>query len=400
MQFDFDKVIDRGPASGSHSFKWEGYEERYPGFAIDAAHSLSMWVADMDFETPETVRDALRKRIEHGIFGYTSDAGTDEYRDAAIAWFARRYGWDGCERDWMLFSPGVVPVIYASVQAFTDEGDGVIVQPPVYYPFLTAITDNDRKIVSNPLIERDLHYSMDYEGLEALAKDPANKLAVFCSPHNPVGRVWTEDELVRAFQICADNDVIIVCDEIHADLIMPGCTFFTAGKLEQFHNRLILAHSASKTFNLAGLTSALATVPDAGLREALAAQYARNRMPHGNTFGLIAGAAAYRTGDEFADEAMRYISGNFAAVDAWLADNLPAVKIAPAEGTYLAWLDFRGLGLDEDTLYHRVIEGARVIGDLGAWFGEEGAGFMRFNFACPHARIEEFLERLGNEFLG
>ena len=394
MPYDFNRVIERRFGSGTHSFKWEGYEDCFPGFQIDTSQALSMWVADMDFETLPEVKEALAQRIEHGIYGYPSESNNDAFRSAAIAWFERRWGWSGCQRDWMLFCPGVVPALYASVQAFTEPGDGVIVQTPVYYPFMGAIQDSGRTLVNNRLLEEKLVYTMDYEELETLAQDPANKLAIFCSPHNPVGRVWSREELQQAFDICARHDVLILCDEIHADLIMPGYRFTTAGLFDQYHDRLILAHAASKTFNLAGLTSALITVPNAELRMRLANQFMLNCLSRGNTFGPLAGAAAYRTGDAYVDELTTYIAGNMDHACAWLAEHLPQVQVAPLQGTYLVWMDFRGLGLEEEELYHRVIEEAGIVGDLGRWFGPGGEGFMRFNFATPRANIDEFLIRL------
>ena len=394
VKYDFDKVIDRGPGSGTFSFKWQGYEGRFPGFDIDVPNALSMWVADMDFETIPEVKEAIIQRAEHGIFGYTSEDSNDAFRDAAMRWFARRYGWTNCRREWMLFSPGVVPAINNAVQAFTDEGDGVIIQSPVYYPFEAAVANTRRMVRNNQLIERDGRYEMDYDQLEALAVDPAAKMIVLSSPHNPVGRVWSREELERAFEICARNDVLVFCDEIHADLIMPGQSMFAAGILEKHHDRLILAHAASKSFNLAGLTTSLITVPNPELRGRLAKKMSENRLPQGNVFGPIAGAAAYDNGDDYIDELVRYIHGNVCFAQEWLAEHLPKAKIVPLEGTYLVWIDFRGIGLPEEELYHLVIEKAKVIGDLGRWFGPGGEGFMRFNFACPRKRIEEFLVRL------
>ena len=400
MKYDFDKIIDRSPESGTFSFKWQGYENRFPGFEIDSPNVISMWVADMDFETIPEVKEAIVRRAEHGIYGYVSEDCNDAFRDAAIRWFARRYGWAGCRKEWMLFSPGVVPAIFNAVQAFTDEGDGVIIQSPVYYPFEAAIADTRRTVVNNQLIERSGRYEMNYDELEVLAADPANKMIVLSSPHNPVGRVWSRDELERAFQICAKNDVLVFCDEIHADIIMPGHCMFTAGILDGYHDSLVLAHAASKSFNLAGLTTSLITVPNPDLRKRLEKKMSENRLPQGNTFGPIAGAAAYNNGDDYIDELVRYIDGNVHFAQEWLVEHLPQAKIIPLEGTYLVWMDFRDFGLPEEDLYHLVIEQAKVVGDLGRWFGPGGEGFMRFNFACPRTRIEDFLVRLASQLTG
>lgn len=394
MKYDFDSIIDRGPASETYSFKWQGYEDRFPGFSIDAEQSLSMWVADMDFETLSEVKQAIIKRAEHGIYGYTADENNDVFREAAIRWFARRWGWDGCKKEWMIFSPGVVPAINNAVQAYTNPGDGVIIQPPVYYPFKDAVVCTGRTLVNNQLLEHDGRYEMNYGELERLAQDPANKLLILSSPHNPAGRVWTREELMRLFDICAKNDVLVFCDEIHGDLIMPGHKMFTAGLLKEYYDRLILAHAASKTFNLAGLTSSLITIPNPTLREQLANKLYENRLPVGNIFGPLAGAVAYDKGDDFVDQLVNYIYENVCYASQWLAEKLPKAKVVPLEGTYLVWIDFRAFGIEEEELYRLVLEEARVVGDLGRWFGEGGEGFMRFNFACPRERIQEFLNRL------
>ena len=395
-EYHFDTVTDRGPASNTYSMKWQGYETVFSGFHIDTENTLSMWVADMDFETPAVVKDAIMKRAEHGIYGYVSKDGIDDYRDAAISWFRRRYAWENCEREWMLFFPGVVPAINTAIQAFTGPGDGVIVQMPVYYPFMKGAKENGRVVVNNALKETDLVYEMDFEQLESVAKNPANKLLILSDPHNPVGRVWKAEELKQVFDICAKNDVIVFCDEIHSDLIMPlpGNRHYTAGRFTQYYDRLILAHSASKSFNLAGLSSALITVPDSTLREKLSLQMSANHYPGGNTFGPIAGAAAWRGGDDYIDALCGYIHENVCYAKEHLQKSLPMIRMAPVEGTYLVWMDFRALGLPGEVLYRMVLEDAKVAGDLGRWFGEGGEPFMRFNFACPRAKITDFLKRM------
>ena len=393
MAYDFDSIIDRGPESGTFSAKWQGYEDRFPGFAIDTSTALSMWVADMDFFTPTEVQQAIFERAQHGIYGYVSDDAVDVFRRAAQGWFDRRYGFEA-DTAWMLFSPGVVPAIYASVQAFTSPGEGVVVQPPVYYPFLGAVREGGRKLVANQLLVEDGSYAMDFEALEPLLADPTNKLLVLCNPHNPVGRVWTRDELGQLLGMCKQHGVIVLSDEIHADFIMPGEEFCSAGMFEEVHDMLVLAHAASKTFNLAGLESSLITIPNPLLREKLRKQMHVNCLSHGNTFGPIAGAAAYTHGDRFVDELVAYVDGNFHCLEEGLRDKLGMLGFSRPQGTYLAWIDFAGLGLPEDEVYRLVLEEAGVAGDLGNWFGPGGENFMRFNLACPRVRVRELVSRL------
>ena len=393
VAYDFDTVIDRGPSSATYSMKWEGYESRFPGFDIDTSTALSMWVADMEFCTLPEVKQAILDRAEHGIYGYVSDAAVDEYRCAAKGWFARRYGLD-VDTEWMLFSPGVVPAIYAGVQAFTEPGDGVVVQPPVYYPFISAVRDSGRTLVFNQLRGVDGRYEMDFDSLEAQLADPATKLLVLCNPHNPVGRVWTHDELLRLLTMCHEHGVLVLSDEIHADFIMPGSRFCSAGTFAQFHDTLVLAHATSKTFNLAGLQSSLLTVPNPDVRARLEKQMRINSLSYGSTFGPLAGAAAYTHGDQFVDELVEYLDGNFRCVEEGLARDFPQLRMHHPEGTYLAWIDFSGLGLPEDEIYRIALEEAGVVGDLGNWFGPGGEGFMRFNLACPRSVVHEFLDRL------
>ncbi|MCD7907852.1 MAG: pyridoxal phosphate-dependent aminotransferase [Clostridium sp.] len=398
MKFNFDEIVDRSAVSCTYSSKWERYSGRFPEFTIDEGRSLPMWVADMDFKCIPEVVEALHRRVEHGIFGYSNENTCDVFKEAAREWFSRRYGWES-RTEWMLYSMGVVAAINNAIQEFTREGQGVIIQSPVYYPFAAGARNNRRRVVENPLIEENGTYRMDYENLEQLARDPNNTMMILCSPHNPVGRVWEKLELFQALEICYHNGVMVFCDEIHGDLIMPGHSFFTCGLFPEFYSHMILAHSPSKTFNLAGLTSAILTVPDSGNRKRLAHRiYDINRIPSTQNFGPVAGAAAYNHGDAFADEVMEYIQENVEFAREYLRENLQQIKIVVPEGTYLTWFDFRGTGLPEEEIYRRVLEHARVIGDLGRWFGRNGEGFVRFNYACPRVYVKEQLERLRTAF--
>lgn len=398
MKYNFDEVVDRSSATHTYSSKWERYSSRFPEFQVDEEQSLSMWVADMDFKCMPEVIEALHARIDHGVFGYSNENTNDVFRDAACKWFSRRYGWEN-KPEWLLYSMGVVAAINGAIQEFSKEGDGIIIQSPVYYPFAAGPKNNHRKVVENKLVENNGRYTMNFEELEELAKQPENTMLILCNPHNPVGRVWSEEELRKVLEICHKNGVMVFSDEIHADLIMPGYTFCTCGKFEEFHDSLILAHSPSKTFNLAGLTSALLTVPNEENRKRLAHRlYDINRIPTTQNLGPIAGTAAYTYGDSFVDEVMEYIHDNVEYAKNYLKEVLPQVEIIEPEGTYLIWFDFRKTGLPEQEIYRRVIEDAKVIGDLGKWFGDNGAGFVRFNYACPRVYIEEQMARLRKAF--
>ena len=398
MRYDFDKVIDRGPSSGSFSSKWEGYEGRFPGYQIDTGKALSMWVADMDFRCPDEVIQAIEKRAAHGIFGYPSELANDAFRKAAIGWFHRHYHWRP-EPEWMLFSMGIVAAINGAIQEFSKPGDGVIIQSPVYYPFSTGIRNNGRVEKVNRLVEKDGYYTIDFEQFEALAKQPDTTMFILCSPHNPVGRVWTCQELAQMMEICRKNHVFVFADEIHADLIMKNVSFYSVGHVDWIHEQCVMAHAPSKTFNLAGLPASLLTVPDAENRERLSKRlYDINRIPRSNDFGPVAGAAAYSCCDDYAAEVSAYIDANMEYASAYLKENLPKVKMRKPEGTYLAWFDFRGLGLPKEEVYRRVLEEAQAVGDLGDWFGPGGEGFVRFNLACPRSVVQELLRRLIKTF--
>ncbi len=394
--FNFDKVISRDANSGSYSIKWQGFEDRFPGY--DVRGTLGMWIADMDFLCPPEVITAVKKRAEHGIYGYLSPEAVEAFKKAAAGWFERRYSYQ-VPTEWMLFISGVVPSINAAILEFTEPGDGVIIQNPVYYPFSDSILNCGRIIIDNKLMENNGFYSMDFEGLEPLAKNPDNKLMVLCNPHNPVGRVWTEDELYQAAKICLDNDVLLFSDEIHADLIMKGYKFVSAGTLaEEITKNLIISFAPSKTFNIAGLAASLIIIPNKEIRERLAKRMLINNYPDPNVFAPIAGEAAYLYGDNYVDELVEYVEENFDYVIEYLKENLPDIRMKKPEGTYLGWVDFRQTGLSKSEIYSIVLEKAKIAVDLGEWFGTGGENFLRFNFACPRSTVEEAMHRLKKAF--
>mgnify|MGYP000860144648 CR=1 FL=1 len=391
-KYDFEKVIDRSKKSGSYSSKWQGFESRFPGYDVEGA--LGMWVADMDFLCPEEVIEVVKVRAEHGIYGYVSNDSIDAFKNAAQGWFQRRYGYEA-NTDWMIFNGGVVPVINSAIQEFTEPGDGVIVQHPVYYPFSDGVINCGRTLRVNQLIESNGHYSIDFENLEELVKEPSTKLIILSNPHNPVGRVWSRDELMHVCELCCENDVIILSDEIHADLIMKGHKFISAGTLsDSISENLIITFAPSKTFNIAGLGASIIVVPNNDIRKRLEKRLLMNRYPASNVFGPIAGEAAYKYGDQYVDEVVNYIEENIDYAIRYADEHLEGVRIIKPEGTYLVWFDFRGTGLSSKEIYSLILEEAKIAVDIGEWFGAGGDGFARFNFACPRAIVVEAMERL------
>lgn len=390
MGFDFDRVIDR---AGTESSKWDPEVLRK---RFGAEDMLSYWVADMDFEVAPAIKRAVVERAAHGIYGYTTPA---DFNAPFCRWVARRHGWH-VESEWVLNTPGVVTALHACVQAFTQPGDAVIIQRPVYYPFTFAVERNGRRVSSNSLIETERGWRIDFDDLERRAADPKATMLILCSPHNPVARVWTPEELRRLMGICLANDVLVVADEIHNDLVMPGYTHHVLAALDEaYADHVVTCMAPSKTFNLAGMQTSDVVVPDEGLRRRL--QGVLDRLNVGeqpNPFAAVAVRAAYDEGAEWLDELVRYLAGNVSFVHEWCARNLGCARLGAHEGTYLMWMDLRELGLSDEELRRRVWRGARVALDAGSWFGREGEGFMRMNVACPRAVLQDGLERLTKEF--
>ncbi|MBL4726239.1 MAG: pyridoxal phosphate-dependent aminotransferase [Rhizobiaceae bacterium] len=400
MKYDLDHVTDR---SNTGAAKWDLYNggvHSGPITAINASLDddgpIPMWVADMDFPSPQPVIDALHERVSHGIFGYTRV--TDCYYDSVIGWFSRRHDWD-IKKEWITPAPGIVPACHFAVRTYCEPGDKVLIQRPVYYPFFRSITNGGCEIVSSNLIDNDGHYEMDFEDLEAKASDPKVKLAILCSPHNPVGRVWTEDELRRYGEICNRHGVVVVADEIHCDLIKPGTKFFHYAKLgEEFANNTLVCTAPSKTFNLAGMHLSSMVIPNEKLRKAFEDYMAKIGIAHGiNPFAVVALEAAYDHGEEWLDQTLDYIWANHAHLKNFMAENIPAIKVYDLQGTYLNWMDFRGLNLDRAQLEELTQLKAKVLFDEGYIFGEEGEGFERINLACPRPILDAGLARLKRE---
>ncbi len=396
MPFDFDQIIDR---RGRGSIKWEFRSENGVARHWDATDPdrgddqvLPMWVADMDFRCPEPVVEALTERARHGIYGYTGKI--ESYTRAVIDWMQRRHRWT-VDPDWILTVAGVVPTLNLAVRSFIRPGDKVLIQPPVYHPFYRSVTNNGGEIVTNPLILRDGTYEMDFADLERKAADPAVKLAILCSPHNPVGRIWSEAELRRFGEICMRNDVIVISDEIHGDLIVPGHHFTPYGTLgEAFTNSAIICTAASKTFNLAGLHCSNIMIADKTKREAMGASLRSTGFGGMNPFSLLATEVAYREAEDWLDAVLVYIAGNAARVAAVFAERTPEIVVSPLQGTYLQWFDCRSLGLGKDGLEDLMLNKARIYLDEGYIFGKEGEGFERINLACPRAIVDKALDRI------
>jgi cystathionine beta-lyase len=396
MTYDFDQEVDR---RGTNCTKWEFVmKDDVPIFGdhADPKHGrdrlLPMWVADMDFRCPPAVIEALAERAQRGIFGYSLPC--DSYYEAVLSWIDRRYGWQA-ERDWISLTPGVVPAVNMAVETFVKPGDKVLVQRPVYYPFFKAIENNGAEIVSNSLLYEDGRYTMDFADLAQKAADPAVTMAILCSPHNPVGRVWTAEELARFGQICLDNDVLVVSDEIHCDLIYSGQNFTALATIdERLLQKSIICTAASKSFNLAGLKISNIIIPDETMRRRFVSTIESHSLFGANAFGLVAVEAAYNYGEDWLAAVMAYVEENFNYMASYLAEQLPQLRVVRPEGTYLVWVDFRALGLDPAARKKMMMEVAKVYLDEGEMFGPEGEGFERFNIACPRSILEEALGRI------
>jgi cystathionine beta-lyase len=396
MKYDFDAEVDR---RDTNSLKWEFIQSEEDPLKCELTDRffgedriLPLWVADMDFPSPKPVVDALVARAQHGIYGYTMP--TPAFYQAFVRWMQRRHGWEVAP-EWICITPGALPALNMLVRAFVPPGDRVLIQPPVYYPFYSAIEDNGAEVALNPLIYEDGRYRMDFGDLEAKCGDPKVKMAIFCSPHNPVGRVWTEDELAHFGQICIDNDVLVVSDEIHSDLIFKGHTFTPFAKVsEAFAQSSITCNAPSKTFNLAGLHTCCIVIPNEELRSAFEGIVESNGMVTVGAFGAVALQAAYDHGEEWLGQLLEYLQGNLEYLEEYVAKHIPQLTVVPLEGTYLVWLDCRRLGLNKSELQQLMLEEARVYLDEGFVFGPEGEGFERMNIACPRAVLAEALERI------
>lgn len=371
----FDQMIDR---AGSHSVK---YDERQNVFG--KSDVIPLWVADMDFAAPPAITEALVERARHPIYGYT--CFPESLYEGVMRWMKKRHGWT-IKREWIVLCPGVVPSLNAAVMAFTDVGDSVIVQPPVYFPFYSTITNNQRKILSNPLRLEDGRYTIDFDHLEHCAKQA--KLMLLCSPHNPVGRVWNKEELASLLDIAEKHDVLIVSDEIHADLIYSGNKHLVTASVAENPARVITAVSPTKTFNIAGLNLSVLIIPDEKQRAKMIQVFDTFHVSASNPFSIAAFETAYQKGEPWLEGLLEYLEGTRDCVEAYLAEHLPVIKLIKPQGTYLLWLDCRGLNMTDAQLKRFFIHEAGVGMNTGVQFGKmEGRGFMRLNIASRRDTI-------------
>lgn len=386
IQYDFDKLIDR---KGKASYKWDQSEKLFGREDI-----LPLWVADMDFRPPQEVVDAIVARAEEGVYGYT--IRTQGYYDAIIGWLERRHGWS-IKQEWLSSSPGIVPALSLMVLAFTNPGDSVILQSPVYYPFYDVIKSNGRTVVDNALVlQDDGRYVMDYELLEQQAKSGA-KMLLLCTPHNPGGRVWTRGELERVADIARKYDLLVVADEIHHDLVFPGRKHVPFASLsEDAAQRTLTCMAPSKTFNLAGLQCAAVVIPNEGLRTKYNALLKTLSLHMESYFGITAMETSYKHGDEWLDQLLVYLEGNLNALIEFVSKRLPQIKVMRPEGTYMAWLDCSAISNSPQELKKLMFEEAGVAFTEGSIFGKQGAGHLRVNFACPRSLLLQALDQFAH----
>ncbi len=382
MLFNFDEPISR---ENTNSVKFDGRQHYFGTKDVSP-----LWVADMDFAVPGCVTRALQERINHPVFGYT--LYPESLYQSIINWFERRHHWK-IEREWILMAPGVVPSLFAAVQAFAKEGEGVIVQPPVYFPFFSAVTTNNRKLLLNPLREVNGHYEMDFAHLESCAQQGA-KLLMLCTPHNPVGRVWNEQELQEVLRIARAYDLTILSDDIHADLIYSESTHIMLGRLAQPGDKIITTIAPNKTFNIPGLGLSALIIPNVVQRKAMKQVFESLHVGNSNPCSIVAFEAAYREGDEWLNALMQYLEATRDFVAEYLQKNIPQIKLIKPEATYLLWLDCRQLNMTDSQLRDFFVKECKVGMNPGIVFGEVGGGFMRMNIGTSRGIIEEGLARI------
>lgn len=386
-KYNFEEIIGR---NGTNCIKYDAREWMFKTNDV-----LPLWVADTDFRTPDFIVEAIKKRVEHEIYGYTFKP--DSYYDAIIGWMNRRHNWE-VKKEWISFSPGVVAGLTLAIETFSKPGDGVIVQPPVYFPFFDSVKGTKRKLVENPLKLENGRFTFDFEDLKSKI-DKNTKLLLLCNPQNPGGMVWTRSELEKLSDICLENGIMVISDEIHSDLVFKGHSHipFTTLSDEAAKNSVVCM-APSKTFNVAGLASSLVIIPD----KTKHARYERalnvGHLGMGNIFGTVALEAAYNQGDEWLGQLMEYLWENYLFLEKFMNENLPKVKVMKPEATFLIWLDFREYGMNDEELMKFTVEKAKVGLNNGARFGTGGDGWLRLNMGCPRSVLEEGLNRLKTAF--
>jgi len=386
-KYDFDEII---PREGTNCIKYDGRE-----WIFKTNDVLPLWVADMDFRTPDFIVKAIKKRAEHEIFGYTFKP--ESYFKSIIGWMQRRHNWE-VQKEWISFSPGVVAGLTLAIETFSNTGDEVVVQPPVYFPFFDCVKGTRRKLVENPLKLENGRYTFDFDDLKS--KITGNtKLLLLCNPQNPGGMVWTKEELQELSSICLKNNIMVISDEIHSDLVFEGHKHIPFASIsEEAASNSVVFMAPSKTFNVAGLSSSVAIIPD----KTNFARYERalgvGHLGMGNIFGTVALEAAYSHGDEWLTQMLDYIWDNYLFLEKFMSEKLPKVKVMKPESTYLIWLDFNEYGMNDSELFKFTINEAKVGLNNGAKFGTGGNGWLRINIGCPRSILEEGLNRLEKAF--
>ena len=378
MKYDFDKLTDR---FDSQSYKWDVGKNELP-----------MWVADMDFETAPEIREALEKRVRHGIFGY--NIVPDEWYEAYINWWNRRHG-TVFSRDWIMFCSGVVPAISSMVRKLTTVGENVLIQTPVYNIFFNSILNNGRNVLESPLVYENGEYHVDFEDLEKKLADPQTSLMILCNPHNPVGKIWTKEELAKIGELCEAHHVVVISDEIHCDLTDPGCEYVPFISASEKCARLCATCVApTKTFSIPGIQTAAIVVPDPFLRHKVWRGINTDEVAEPNNFATVAAVAAFTEGEEWLDELRTYLAENKKFVREFIGTNIPKMKVVPSEATYLLWLDCSEITDDAEVLVKFIRKTTGLFLTEGIEYGKPGKKFIRMNVACPRARVEDGLLRL------
>lgn len=386
-KYNFDEPVDR---TNTNCIK---YDARKMFFGNEDL--LPLWVADMDFRTPDFIVEAIKKRAEHELFGYTFRP--ESYTQSIVNWLKRRHNWE-IKPEWISFSPGVVAGLTLAIEAFSNPGDGVILQPPVYFPFFDSVKGTGREMIENPLRIENGRYYFDLEDLKQKIT-PTTRLLLLCNPHNPGGMAWNKQELTALAEICIENNVLIISDEIHSDLIFDGFKHTPlAGLSDEIAQNCVICMAPSKTFNTAGLTTSFLVIPN---KRHLVSYERVMRLPHlhmGNIFGNVALEAAYTSGDEWLAQLLSYIQENYSLLEKFFQENLPQVKVMRPEATYLIWIDFSAFGLTDEELNQKLINGGVGL-NRGVQFGKQGKGFMRMNIGCTRSVLREALERIKKSLL-
>lgn len=380
--FDFDTIINR---RGTNSYKWDIVKEE---------DVIPLWVADMDFKAAPAILEALKKRVEHGVFGYT--LVPDSYYEAIINWFARRHNWQ-IDRSWIIYTTGVVPAVSCAIKALTLPGEKVLIQTPDYNCFFSSIKNNGCEVAENELVRRGDSYEVDFEDFERQCADEKTTVFLLCNPHNPAGRVWTKEELERMNDICLAHGVRVISDEIHCELVMPGHRFTPFAAIsDACRDNSVVLNSPTKAFNIAGLQIANIICADPAMRRRIDRAVNINEVCDVNPFGVVALQAAYNESEEWLDSLNHYIWGNYLALKEFIAKELPRLEVTRLEGTYLAWVDIKATGLTSDEAYGKLMKEGRVYVNSGTMYGRRaGEGYLRINLACPRATLLEGMKRMG-----